>query len=1048
MKKKLPGVLHGIGFRRRGLLSLLLAVNCMALPLFAVDLGKTEGKRIGKEQSKTLQAAEEVTGVVKDGKGVAIPGANILVKGTAIGTSTSADGAFSIVVPSTSSVLVISTIGYLTKEIPVGNQKTFDVVLVEDVAQLGEVVVTALGIQRDKKALTYATQQIDGTELRRAANTNFVDALNGKAAGLDIKVSSSGAGGSTRAVLRGNKSLQGSSEALYVIDGIPMANNKGGQPGSYGGTDGGDGLSMINPADIESISILRGANASILYGSQGANGVIVITTKKGKEGKVSVDFNSSTVLEKVSGLPDFQFRYGSVGGDYSWTPNGIAVVKSDNYQKDYIKDFFQTGVTATNGVSITGGNDKTSVYFSYANVSAKGVLPTNTYHKNNFSFRQSTKLLKDKITISSGVILSAETSRNRPGAGYYNNPLTGLYLFARDRDFNSYRDNYFVFNKDRNLNKMNWYSTEEKQNNPYWEINKNPKLQTYKRIIANAKLSYDIVEGLRFDVRGNIDYNNVLDDKRYAAAGNSVSVSPNGKWEYSKYTDQSIYVDGILSYNKSFGNFSLNALAGLSYQKNTYYDGMSVNNGTVALQYPNIFTFSNMPFNVIFNNDGRYSKTIKQGGFANLSLGFKDFLFLDLAGRNDWASSLALSGNQSYFYPSIGGSAVISQMFNLPQAISLLKVRASFSQTANEVPYNVVQPLATIGGAGTPTGIGGINSATQVPFLNLKPEKIVANEYGLEAKFFKSKLGLDFTIYNGVSTNQFLTLPAPSGSGYTIMYVNAGKITNKGFELALNAEAFRTDHFTWNTSLNASRNQNKIVELIASNPGYQVGSDTEGFASLIKAGGSFNDVYIKHFSRNDNGQIILSAAGVPVAEATQRIVGNVNPKLLLGWTNNFNYRNFFASVLVNGKFGGVAFSKTEAFLDSYGVSERTAQVRDGGLMPINAVKADGAAVTSIEPYLYYSAVGDRNKIMEPYVFSRTNVRLGQFVLGYSLRPKRANPVFKDASISFVGRNLFFFYKKAPFDPEQAMSTNNALQSTDVFGMPSTRSYGLNLKFTF
>ena len=1045
MKKKLHLVLHGIGFRRRGLLSMLLAVNCMAAPLFAG--GSVTGEaRSGKAHPKSLKLAEEIKGTIKDAKGTAIPGANILVKGSNVGTSSSAEGAFSINVPDANAVLVISTIGYLTKEVSVGNQKTIDILLVEDVNQLGEVVVTALGVKRDKKSLTYATQQIDGTELRRAANTNFVDALNGKAAGIDIKVSSSGAGGSTRAVLRGNKSLQGSSEALYVIDGIPMANNKGGQPGSYGGTDGGDGLSMINPADIESISILRGANASILYGSQGANGVILVTTKKGKEGKVSVDVNSSTVFEQVSGLPKFQFRYGTVGGDYSWTPVGTAVVKSDSYQKDYIKNFFQTGVTASNSVAVTGGNDKTNVYFSYANVSSKGVMPTNNYHKNNFSFRQSTKLLNNKMTLSSGVILSSEVSKNRPGAGYYNNPLTGLYLFARDRDFNSYKDKYAVLNADRNLDKMNWYSTEEKQNNPFWEINKNSKLQTNKRIIANAKISYDIAKDLKFEVRGNIDYNDVLYDTRYAAAGNSVSVSPNGTWNYNKYTDQSIYADGILSYNKTFGDFSLNALAGLSYQKNTYTDGMNVNNGTTSLQYPNIFTFSNIPYNVVFNKTG--SKTIKQGAFANLSLGFKEFLFLDLAGRNDWASTLALTGNQSYFYPSIGGSAIISQMFNLPQVISFLKVRASFSQTANEVPYNVVQPLSSIGGAGGPTGIGGINRPTQVPFTNLKPEKIVANEYGIEAKFFKGRLGADFTIYNGVSTNQFLSLAAPSGSGYTTYYVNAGKITNKGFELSLNAEIFRADHFSWNTSINASQNQNKIVELIASNPNYQVGSDTEGFASLIKAGGSFNDVYIFHFARNAAGQIMLAANGVPLKEATQTKVGNVNPKLLLGMTNNFNYRNFFSSVLINGKFGGVAFSKTEAFLDSYGVSERTAAARDGGKMAINAVTPEGAAVTSIEPYTYYSAVGDRNKIMEPYVFSRTNVRLGQFVLGYTFKTKSAKPVFKDASVSFVGRNLFFFYKKAPFDPEQAMSTNNSLQSADVFGLPSTRSYGVNLKVTF
>lgn len=986
-----------------------------------------------------------ITGKVTDNNGAAVPGVTVMIKGNSGGTVTDSDGNFSIDVTNDAAVLVFSSVGFETKELVVGSQSVINVALETSTSALNEVVVTALGIKRDKKALTYASQQIGGEELRRAANTNFVDALNGKAAGIDIKINNSGPGGSSKAVLRGNKSLQGLSEALYVIDGVPLVNNKAGQPGSYGGTDGGDGLSAINPADIETISVLRGANAAILYGSQGANGVILITTKKGKEGRVSVDFNSSTVLEKVSGLPDFQYRYGTVGGDYSWTPTGTAEVKSDNYQKDYIEDFFQTGITATNGVAISGGNNKTTAYFSYGNISAKGLLPTNTYHKNNFSFNQSTKLLSDKITVSSNVIFALEKSKNRPGAGYYNNPLTGLYLFGRDRNFDSFKDNYAVLDETRNLDRMNWYSTEEKQNNPYWEIHKNSKLATSKRVIANMKVAYDILENLRFEIRGNIDYNTVERDYRYAAGGNSVSVSPNGRWDYTKYNDQSIYTDGILTYNNTFGAISLTALAGLSYQKNTYNDGMNVGNGTISLQYPNLFTFANMPYNVIFNKT--ISNVIKQGAFGNVSLGFKEFLFLDIAARNDWASTLALTGNQSYLYPSFGGSVILSEILSLPTAVSFLKLRASFSQTANEVPYNVVNPWNTIGGAGGPTGIGGINRNTQVPFTNLKPEKIVSNEYGIEAKFLKGALGFDFTIYKDISTNQFLSLAAPSGSGYTRYYINAGEIQNSGFELTVNAEPIRGDRFSWNSAIAASRNRNKIIELIASNPNYQVGGDDEGFASIIKAGGSFNDIHIFKFARNEAGQIILDGNGVPTKAARQEKVGNVNPNLLLGWTNNFTFGNFFASMLVNGKFGGVAFSKTEAFLDSYGVSERTAEARDAGQVEINAVKADGVAVSSIDPYTYYSAVGDRNKIMEPYVFSRTNVRLGQFVLGYNFKTMRENPILKNASLSFVARNLFFFYKKAPFDPEQAMSTNNSMQSNDVFSMPFSRSYGLNLKFS-
>jgi TonB-linked SusC/RagA family outer membrane protein len=989
--------------------------------------------------AQTRQVSGKVTG--PDNKAVAA--ATVKIKGSTTATSTSTDGSFTIKAPAGSVVLEISSLGFATKEVSVGAaQSSVSVSLATQSSDLSDVVVTALGVKREKKALTYASQQVSGDELRKGANFNFMDALSGKAAGVDIKISGSGAGGSTKAVLRGAKSLIGTSEALYVIDGVPMVNNKGGQPGSYGGTDGGDGLSSINPADIESVNVLRGANASILYGSQGANGVIVITTKKGKAGKTTVDFNHSTIIDQVSGVPDLQFSYGAVNGsDYNWSKT-----KSNYYQNNYVKEFFQTGVNVTNSVSVSGGNDKTTAFFSYANMSVKGVMPTNTYTKHNVTLNQSTKLFNDKLTVSSNVIFSYEESKNRPGAGYYNNPLTGLYLFARERDFNAYKTNYQVFNPDRNIYKMNWYSTEEKQNNPYWEINNNSKLQTSSRVIANVKLSYDIAKHVKFETRANIDYNNMLRDNRYAAGGNSVSVSPNGTWSYSKYNDQALYADGIFTYNNTFGSYSVSALAGASYQKNTFNNGMSVGNGTVALMYPNFFTFANMPYNVIFNQT--INKTIKQGAFANVQLGYKDMFYVDLSARNDWASTLALTGNQSYLYPAVGISGIVSQMVKLPEVISYMKVRASYSQTGNEVPFNVVNPWNSINGSGGPTGIGGIARNTQVPFTNLKPEIIEGNEYGVEMKLFKNKIGVDFTLYKDISTNQFLSLAAPSGSGYTSYYVNAGRIENKGFELTVDAQVVNGNSFKWKTAVNVSQNKNLIAELIATNPNYQVGGDDEGFASVIRAGGSFNDLWIFKFARNSAGQIILNpTTGVPTKAATQEKVGNVNPDFLLGFNNSFTYNNWYATVLVQGKFGGVAFSKTEAFLDSYGVSQRTADARDKGMMPINAIQGT-TAVTSIDPAIYYSAVGDRNKIMEPYLFSRTNVRLGQLVLGYNLKSKNPNSIIKDANFSLVGRNLFFFYKDAPFDPEQSMSTGNGMQSNDVFGLPSTRSYGINVKFTF
>jgi TonB-linked SusC/RagA family outer membrane protein len=988
----------------------------------------------------TVLAQMKVSGTIKDSDGNALPGVSVIVKGTTTGTNSDMNGAYAITVPSASSTLVFTFVGMTSQEQVVSGRSVIDVTLASEAVGLQEVVVTALGIQREKKSLTYASQKVSGEEIRAAANINFMDGISGKASGLDIKTSSSGPGGSTKAVLRGNKSLVGLSEPLYVIDGIPLVNNKGGQPDSYGGTDAGDGLSAINSDDIESINVLKGANASILYGSQGANGVVLITTKKGKAGKVDVNINSSTVFETVSGLPEFQYKYGAVGGsDYSWsfTPG--------TYKSNYIKDFFQTGINATNSISVSGGTDKTTAYFSYSNTSASGVMPTNKYLKNTFSFNSATKMFNDKVTISSNVMLSSEVSHNRPGAGYYNNPLTGLYLFARERNFQTYKDEYQVFDKSRNLYKMNWYSTEEKMNNPYWEIYKDPKVNTTMRVIASLKVSWDIAKGLKLDVRGNVDYDDKMNDYRYAAAGNSVSVSPNGTWNYSKYNDEALYTDAILSYNNKFGAFSVNALAGTSWQHNVFSNGMSVGNGTTALMYPNEFTFANMPYNVMFNQS--ISRVIKEGLFGNAQIGFKDMVYLDLSARNDWASTLALTGNESYLYPAAGLSFILNQMFNLPDVISFAKVRASMSQTANEVPFNVVNPWNSIGGAGTPSGIGGINRNTQVPFTNLKPEKITSNELGAEMRFFEGRAGFEFTYYNDVSKNQFLTLSAPSGSGFTYFYINAGKITNKGFELTLDVTPVETKDFSWKTSVNLSQNRNKIVELIPSNPDYQVGGDNEGFASIIKAGGSFLDVYIYKFLRDSQGRIQIDADGYPQKAPKQTKVGNVNPDFIAGWNNNFSYKNWFMSFLINGKFGGVAFSKTEAFLDSYGVSKRTGDLRDKGEdMPINGVQ-NGAAKTTINIYDYFTTVGDRNRIMEPYVFSRTNVRVAQLVIGHNFDLPKTWPL-KAASISLVGRNLFFLYKKAPYDPEQSMSTANNMQSNEVFSMPATRTYGFNIKLTF
>ncbi|RZL61748.1 MAG: SusC/RagA family TonB-linked outer membrane protein, partial [Pedobacter sp.] len=566
-----------------------------------------------------------ITGVVTDDTGNPLPGATVVAKGTNVKTVTDNDGRFSLNVPDNATVLVISFIGMEAQEVNISNLSNVTIKLKPSgSANLSEVVVTALGVKREKKALTFAAQQLSAVELTKAGAPNFMEALSGKAAGVDVGISNSGVGGSTKTVLRGSKSIAGSSEALFVIDGVPVVNNKGGQPGSYGGTDAGDGLSALNQDDFESVTILRGANGAILYGSQGANGVILINTKKGQAGKIAIALNSTTNFSTVATLPEFQFSYGAVGGnDRSWSKS------KGNYQTNYIDDFFQTGVNTINTVSVSGGNEKTTNYFSYGNNYASGVVPTSTYNKHNVTLSQETKLFDDKLILSGNVRFSYEKSKNRPGAGYYNNPLTGLYLFARERDFDSYKTNYQIFDATRNLFRQNWYSTEEKQNNPYWELNNDPKLTTSNRVIATAKASYAFLPHFRFDVRGNIDYNDRLLDYRYAAGGNSVSVSSNGTWNYTKYNDKALYGDAIVNYDNNFGKFSLNSVIGASIQDYTFNDGMAFGNGTVPLQYPNFFSFANLPYNLVVNQT--YSRVQKQGLFANASLGFKDMLYLDLA---------------------------------------------------------------------------------------------------------------------------------------------------------------------------------------------------------------------------------------------------------------------------------------------------------------------------------------------------------------------------------------------------------------------------------
>lgn len=979
------------------------------------------------------QKKKTVKGKVTDENGNPISGVSVIVKGTHIGIVTDLEGSFNLEAPLDARYLVFSYIGMISKEEILKDKTEVNVTLVDENFDVDEVVVSALGIKRAEKTLTYSTQTLNEIEISRSKDINFINALSGKISGIEINKSAAGAGGSSKILLRGNKSLSTSSEPLFVIDGIPMSNNKGDQLGMWGGNDGGDGLSQINPEDIESISVLKGANAAALYGSQGANGVVVITTKKGEEGRVKISLASGISFETIQKTPELQFRYGSVDGSMeSWS------YQKGNYNSDFVNDFFDTGVTTVNSMALSGGNDRVTAYFSYTNTSTRGIVPKNEYQRNNFTFKQTMKLFDNKLLVGSNILLSDEGTSNKNTAGYYLNPISGLYFFPRDQDFSNYAENYQVFDPTRNMYLQNWFVNDHFQSNPNWIINNEKKDDQIKRLIASTFSDYKISNKLKIQFRLSYDYAVKSYEQKNKAGSNAVNVHPNGSWSYQKFTDQLIYSDAILTYHDQFGSFSLNAIGGTSYQKSKYGIGVSVNTGLEGLRYPNEFNFQNIEKNVmVYSIYG--SSLIKEAVFSNIQLGYKEMLFFDFSGRNDWASSLYGTGNDSYFYPSLGLTGLISEMIKFPEKISFAKLRGSYSMVANEVPFNKVSPNNTY----TATGV---NLNTTKPFTNLKPEMLYSIEVGADLRFFNGRLGCDFTYYHIDSRDQFISLPAPSGSGYTQYFVNAGQIINSGSELSIVAELIKTKNFRWTSNLNYSQNKNKIISLHPDLKNPISLKDDEGYQLIIKEGGSFGDLYVYKFLRNEQGRIILDSKGNIQRTQQKEYIGNSNPKWSMGLNNKFSFKKLTLAFLANGKFGGKVISQTEAMLDSYGVSQRTADARDHGGVTIDATMPDGTLVSKMDVRLYYSSIGERNGIKEPYTYNRTNIRLAQLSLSYDFHFQPTS--IKQATISLFAQNLFFLYKDAPFDPEITMNTLLMDQALDNFVLPSTRTLGINFKITF
>ncbi len=992
----------------------------------------------GSVQQKT------VTGKVTDSDGEPLPGVTVIIKGTTTGVITAVDGSFSLRNVSSDAVLVFSFVGMKTQEMPVGSQTYFEIDLEEEAIGINEVVVTALGIEKEAKSLSYNVQEIAGNEINKVSDANFVNNLTGKIAGVTINSSSTGVGGAARVIMRGVKSISGNNNALYVIDGIPMPSLSSEQPeGIFAGAgQTGDGVANINPDDIESISVLSGPSAAALYGSSASNGVILITTKKGQKEKLSVNLTNNTIFSSPLVLPGFQNTYGQseAGSYYSW---GDRLTTPSAYDP---ADFFQTGLNVSNFLSLSTGTEKNQTYVSVSSVTSQGIIHNNDYDRYNFSVRNTSTFLDEKMTMDIGFMTSNIREQNMISQGQYFNPLIPVYLFPPGDDF-SKAQIFERYDAARNFKTQFWPYGDQGLSiqNPYWITERDKFINHKERYMTNATLKYKFADGINLSGRVKLDKSNDRYEKKFNASTNTLFASENGYYSLNETETRQIYGEVLLSINKYFNDhmFGLTANIGSSMEDVQYNQDMY---GGKLHGVPNLFTYSNVNISTSERSQTGYKKQ-KQSVFASAQLGYKSMVYLDVTARNDWASTLAMSDTKSFFYPTVGLSGIVTDLLHLETDIMpYMKLRVSYSEVGNEPALFLTIPTY-------PLASGYPQTQTRMPNTNLKPERTKSWEAGANFIFFKNKLKLDATVYKSSTYNQFFEPTLSSSSGYTSVIVNAGRIDNKGVELMANFNE-KFGKWKWNSYLTYSLNRNKIVELLPgwTNPvtGEVISlseldmGGTGSYKMVLKEGGSMGAVYVNTLKTDEHGAIYVHPTDqVVVADANHfEYAGNASPKYNAGWGNTVSWQGISLGCLLTARVGGIVVSNTQAIMDAFGVSEASAEARDAGGALVN-----GRRIPAKD---YYQTVGGgaSGGIASMYCYSATNVRLGELTLGYDVPVKRWCDWVKELNVSLVGRNLFFLYREAPYDPELTANTGTYYQGVDYFMLPSLRNVGFSLKVQF
>ena len=1003
-------------------------------------------KAAGTNGQSSLQEVQHGKNIVVKGKvvdkgGEAVIGANILVKGTSTGAVTDLDGNYTLSV-SPNATLVFSYIGMKSQTVAVNNRKQIDVTLEDEAKAIDAVVVTALGIKRSEKALSYNVQKVDNSALTKVKEANFVNSLSGKVAGVNITRSSAGIGGATSVVMRGSKSIAGNNNVLYVVDGMPIGNaSRGGDGGEYGRPGSGEGISDFNSDDIESISVLTGPSAAALYGASAANGVIIINTKKGAAGSVKVNFSSNTEFLSAGVMPEFQNTYGTESNTYrSW---GKKLETPSSFNP---RDFFQGGYNTINSLNLSGGTDKNQTFVSVATTHAEGIIPNNEYYRYNFSGRNSSKFLNDKLHLDISGNYVMQGDQNMMSGGRFFNPLRPLYLFPRGDDFETVKI-WERYDTDRRFNTQYWpYGTQgEDFENPYWIVNREMFTNEKHRYMFSFRAQYDILSWMNIAARTRVDNTySTIKTKFYATTnplftGDTSLENAKGSFSQGEERYKQTYADLMLNINKKFDkDFVLTANIGTSFEDH-YTTSVSV--GGRLKTVPNLFSTPNVDPDVTGGGGQSYHRTRNIAAFASAELGWKSMLYLTATGRTDWASQLVSNGKTpAIFYPSVGLSGVISEMVKLPSFISYLKTRVSFT----EVGSPISQPGITPGTITYSMSGGKVTPISTYPYPDFNPERTRSWEAGLNARLFKGKVRLDATIYQSNTYNQTFLQNMSDASGYSGFYIQAGDIRNRGVELALGYEDNISKNISFSTNLTYTRNVNRVMELVK---GYKNPIDGTVFdinvltsPKYMRPGDSMNDIFVQGILvKGKDGRFIEEGDGYRIDRSQRIKVGSSAPDFMMGWNNTLNLYGVNVSFLISARVGGNVSSSTQAMMDGYGVSKVTADARDAG-----AVVIDGQ---SYDPKRYYTTIG-LNRLGAYYLYDATNIKLQELSIGYTLPKKWFGKVISNASVSLIARNLLTIYRAAPYDSDMAGGTGTYSAGGDNFMPPSMRSVGFSLNLGF